>query len=214
MNAALKAKSVLEAEKRAHARRVIPLDKPTLPPAVEDLHARHWYALHTAPAQEWIAHRELMRADFLTYLPVAARWNVSRFRIKRAVEAALLTRYVFVGVLKGRERSDDTWSVIMNTPGVSAVLGSAGHPLAVPRENLIELVGKQVSGMYDGTLGAIFSVGDEVKIGGGPLTGQTGIVQALVPAMTPIERPISLLMNVFGGQAFVHIPLEHLRKFG
>lgn len=214
MNAALKAKSVVEAEKRAQARRVIPLDKPTVPPSVEDLHARSWYALHTAPAQEWIAHRELKRADFLTYLPVAARWNVSRFRIKRAVEAALLTRYVFVGVLKGRERSDETWSTIMNTPGVSAVLGSSGLPLAVPRENLIELVGKQVAGMYDDTLGAIFSIGDDVKVEGGPFTGQTAVVQALVPAKTPIERPISLLMNVFGGQAFVHIPLEHLRRFG
>ena len=216
MTSAPKAKSVRQAEGRQAARRVEPVEDPTLPPSPDEIWACAWFALHVWPQWEWRVRSELLDLGYAIFLPVETRWNATRCRVRRAYERPLLTRYEFVGVPKGRGPravlSDEDWAALRHVEGVKAVVGHGGRPLPVPIENLVQLAGEIVSGVYDETRSATFRAGESIGIAGGPFAGFTGVSSATVPADAALSDPIAVLMRIMGAEQLVHLPLEHLRK--
>lgn len=209
--AAQKSRAERRSLQRLAAKRVILLDEPTRPPSVEELWHRVWYAVFTAPGREWAAREELVAAGYAVFLPVATYWNASRFRVKRQLERPLMGRYEFVGV-RGQV-NDDTWSAILNTDGVTAMLGARGgnRPVRVPTENLVELAGTLIAGQFDETRDT-FGADQAVTITAGPFAGFTGRITAAVPAYAAPDDAIGLVLRIMGRDTVTHIPLADLRK--
>ena len=213
----MKAAHVVErSTSRLAEKRVILLDKPTLPPAPEVIWARAWFALHVLPAWEWRVFRALKADGFDAFLPVSTYWNSSRFRVKRQLERSLLTRYVFVGAGDGPRRrlSDEEWSAIASIEGVSAVLGDrGGRPVNVPIENMVALAGEVASGAYDATQDT-FSAGAHVTITAGPFASFGGVVEKGVPSDAGPDDMIGVMMRIFGRESLAKIPLADLKQIG
>lgn len=197
-------------------RRLFPLENPTSPPPVEALWERCWFAVFTGFGQEWFAMRAAEKAGFSTYLPVLARWHNTRYKIKRAIERPLLTRYLFVGVpspsARPRALTDAEQSALKNCYGIQAILGRLGAPVSVPIENLVQLVGEQLEGVYDATRDMAVVAGQDVLIAAGPFTGFTAVSVNTVPSAVPPDEPISLLMKIMGRQTMMNIPLAQLAQ--
>lgn len=209
------AQSMRQASSRLAEKRVILLDEPTRPPSTELLWARAWFALYVLPAWEWRVFRTLKREGFDAFLPVSTYWNASRFRVKRQLERALLTRYVFVGAgsRPRRRLTDQEWNTIAGIEGVMAVLGDPGGPLFVPVENLVALAGEVASGAYDTTQDT-FPAGAHVTITAGPFATFGGVVETAVPSDAGPDDMIGVMMRIFGRDSLAKIPLADLKQIG
>lgn len=200
------------AKKRVH---LIPDERRTHPPAVEELWARAWYCLYVAPFREQRVRAELLRAGLSVYLPVSTYWSSARYRTKRQRERALLTRYLFVGCgHRGQARiSDDDLSKIraVERHGIQDTLSDeiTGLPLAVPVENLVAFVGRQVSGEWDATT-ETFAAGQKVMITKKSLAGFSATLEQPVHRGAAPDDPISVIITLFGRQTVTRVPLADL----
>ncbi|MGA0595417.1 transcription termination/antitermination protein NusG [Enterovirga sp. CN4-39] len=210
---AVKAQSVQKARDRLAAKRVILLDQPTLPPAVEAIWSRSWFALFVYPGQEWEIRRELQKLGFDVFLPVQTYWNSSRFRVKRQLERPLLLRYVLVGIGSGPRGyiSDDDWARLKSVESVHAILGDrGGRPVRMPIENLVQLAGEVASGQYDETKNT-YEAGQALVITKGMFSGCNARTKDAVPREAAPDDPIRVIVRMFGRDTITKIPLADLR---
>ncbi len=211
---AVKAHSVQKAEERLAAKRVILLDQRTLPPSVEEIWARSWFALFVYPGQEWEVRRDLEELGFSVFLPVQTYWNSSRFRVKRQLERPLLLRYVLVGIGSGPRGyiTDEDWARMKSVEGVQAVLGDrGGRPVRMPVENVVQLAGEVASGQYDDTKNT-YEAGQSLVITKGMFSGCEARTEGPVPREAAPDDPIRIIVRMFGRDTVTKIPLADLRS--
>jgi transcription antitermination factor NusG len=130
--------------------------------------ATNWYVLYTRHQHEKTVAQLLSNKGFEILLPLYSSVNRWKDRTK-LVTLPLFPCYVFLK--GGLERRVD----IMKTPGVNALISSAGHPAAVPVEEM-EAIQRIVASGADVEPHPFMKCGDRVKVNGGPLAGLEGIL--------------------------------------
>ncbi len=130
--------------------------------------ATSWYVLYTRHQHEKTVAHMLSNKGFEILLPLYSSLTRWKDRTK-LLTLPLFPCYVFLR--GGLERRVD----IMKTPGVNALVSSAGHPASVPAEEM-EAIQRIVSSGADVEPHPFLKCGDRVKVKGGPLTGLEGIL--------------------------------------
>jgi transcription antitermination factor NusG len=127
-----------------------------------------WYALYTRHQHEKTVHQILTSKGFESLLPLyqtAHRWK-DRTKV---LSLPLFPCYVFVK--GGLERRLD----IMTTPGVHALVSSAGQPAAIPPHE-IDAIRRAVESGLHVEPHPLLRCGDWVRVKAGPLAGVEGIL--------------------------------------
>jgi transcription antitermination factor NusG len=130
--------------------------------------ATNWYVLYTRHQHEKTVAQMLCNKGFEILLPLYSSVNRWKDRTK-LITLPLFPCYVFLK--GGLERRVD----IMKTPGVNALVSSAGRPASVPAEE-IEAIQRIVASGADVEPHPFMKCGDRVKVKGGPLMGLEGIL--------------------------------------
>lgn len=136
------------------------------------LDCRRYYAVRTKAAAELRAERELVNQGVEVFLPMAFVDSIVRGKTLQ-VKRPLLPRYLFT-----RLDLSEPWQFVLNTRGVSAMLGLSAarlEPLPVPEEQIQAL--RELDGVSFGTAcPARVAEGVFIRILFGPYVEQTGPV--------------------------------------
>ena len=85
--------------------------------------------------------------------------------------------------------TDETWHVVRNITGATGFVGPGSRPVPLTDKE-VEALGVETERQK----GLSFSVGDTVKITGGPMVGFSGTIQAISPDC----KKITVNASVFG----------------
>jgi transcription antitermination factor NusG len=130
--------------------------------------ASNWHVLYTRHQHEKTVAQILTNKGFEILLPLYSSANRWKDRTK-IVTLPLFSCYVFLK--GGLERRVD----VMKTPGVNALVSSAGQPAAVPAVE-IEAIQRIVASGAGVEPHPFLKCGDRVKVKDGPLRGLEGIL--------------------------------------
>lgn len=130
--------------------------------------APQWHALYTRHHHEKPIARMLFSKGHEVFLPMYAASRRWQDRIKH-LSLPLFPCYVFIRGGLDRQLQ------IMSTPGVFSLVGWAGHPAAIP-ENQIEGLRQMADSSMRIQPHAYLACGDRVRIKSGTLQGLEGIL--------------------------------------
>ena len=176
----------------------------------------HWCVVRAQPRNEERADLNLKRQGYLTFLP-RIRKQVRSGRRTSWKSAPLFPGYLFVSLNPGLH----TWHPIQSTYGVCGLVRFGDSPAILP-QGLIERL-QMLSG-EDGVMsgaGPALSVGDRVRLEGGPFDAWIGEVIACPDAarvslllgaahrsvIVTVDRSAALLVRETGTPALKGAPL-------
>ncbi len=128
----------------------------------------HWQVLYTKPNFEISSANNLNSIGIEAYCPTYTQLKIYSDR-KKKVTKPLLRSYIFVKVDQKNRNN------VFNIPGILRFLFWLGKP-AVVRDNEIELMKNNLSGIYDNILIKKLEIGSKYNIDNGPFKGQVGEV--------------------------------------
>ena len=154
-----------------------------------------WHALHTRYQHEKVVAELLTREGFETFLPLYTTVHRWKDRIKR-LSLPLFPCYVF---LRG---GVDRRLQILNTPGVHAIVETAGRPGVIP-EPEIAAIRRAVENSLQIEPHPFLANGDWVRIKTGPLVGLEGFLVRkqdqlrLVLSVEMLGRAVAVEVDAF-----------------
>lgn len=140
-----------------------------------------WFVLYTKPQHEIKVANALGNMGIRSYCPVFKQLKKYSDR-KKKVETPLLRSYVLVKI------EDKDRNLVFSVPGIVGYVFWLGKP-AIVREEEIELMEKNLSGIYDGVSISNIKKGTNYTIPGGPFKGQNGKVVNLYKKRIKLELP-------------------------
>ena len=116
-------------------------------------------------------------------------------------------RRVFPGyVMVQMELTDDTWSLVKNTPGVTGFVGSENKPTPLMQSEVDRIL--HTSTVVKVKAKAEFVVGDQVRVVSGPLADFTGEVSEV-----NIEQSkLKVMVSIFGRDTPTELGFEQVKK--
>lgn len=170
-----------------------------------------WYAINTYSGHEHKVREDLhrraesfnARADLREVIIPTEKVYEGSGDERKQVEKRTMPGYVLVHM----DLNETSWSVVRYTPGVTGFVGPGGDP-----EPLSKLEVDRVLGRSRQTKVALteptFSVGDRVRIMGGPLTD----FQGLISEISPETSRVKVLVSIFGRETPTDVGFEQLEK--
>src|SRR5260370_21787344 len=114
---------------------------------------------------------------------------------------------IFRGYILGRmARSNESWFVVRNTPGVTRFVGSANSPVPL-QEKEVRAIQKQMK-QEAPKIRVEFAVGESVRVVDGPFTDFHGKVDEI----NPEKGKLKVLVNMFGRETPVELDLLQVEK--
>jgi len=121
---------------------------------------------------------------------------------KVQVEKRIFPGYILVHMIL----SDESWSLVKNTPGVTGFVGSENKPTPLSPAEVDRIL--HTSTAEKPKAKAEFSVGDQVKVVTGPLTDFTGEV-----AEVNVEQSkLKVMVSIFGRDTPTELGFEQVKK--
>jgi transcription termination/antitermination protein NusG len=121
---------------------------------------------------------------------------------KVQVEKRIFPGYIMVKMVL----TDDSWSLVKNTPGVTGFVGSANRPTPLSPAEVDRILHTSTAEKPKAT--AEFSVGDQVRVISGPLTDFTGEVSEV-----NIEQSkLKVMVSIFGRDTPTELGFEQVKK--
>jgi len=160
----------------------------------------HWYLVHTKPAGETTAQRNLARQGYEVYFPRLVRAAVRAGRRRQQI-GALFPRYLFVRVNEGVQ----ALSPVNSSKGVAGVVRFGSQYARVPERVVCDLRERAdpQSGLHRLRAEEELVRGAVVRVISGPFAGLEGVFER----HTGAER-VTVLLTLLGQSARVHIPNE------
>ncbi len=149
-----------------------------------------WYVVHTYSGYEnkvatniekIVENRGLEDLILAVNVPVETVVETTE-KGEKEIERKLFPSYVMVKMVM----NDETWHIIRNTTGVTGFVGPGSRPVPLTDEEVIRM------GVEVRTIEIKFSVGDNVRIMDGPLSGFIGLVEEISPDMKKVKVSASL----------------------
>ena len=140
-----------------------------------------WFVLYTKSNYELKVAQGIKTLGINAYCPTFTQIKYYSDR-KKKVQKPLLPSYVLV------QLSEEDRPKVFAIPGVVRYLFWLGKP-AVVLEEEIELLRKNLKGVFDEAMISKLSVGKEYTISSGPLKGQTGTILDVLKNKLRLELP-------------------------
>jgi len=185
-------------------------------PAVTIPDEAEWYVVHTYSGYENkvkknLEHRiESMGMHdqiFQVVVPVEEEVDIKDGQ-RRIIERKIFPGYVLVRMIL----TDESWSVVRNTPAVTGFVGAAGleservKPTPLRTEDVDRILRRMEA--EEPAIRVSFRVGQNVRIVDGPFTDFHGVVDAI-----DVERgKVRLMVNFFGRETPVELDFLQVEK--
>jgi transcriptional antiterminator RfaH len=140
-----------------------------------------WFVIYTKPNHELKVAEGMSSIGIQAYCPTFTQIKQYSDR-KKKIQKPLLTSYVLVQ-LHEQDRPK-----VFSIPGVVRYLFWLGKP-AVVREEEIDLLKKNLTGIFDEAVISKLSIGKEYTIPSGPFKGQSGIIKNVLKNKLRLELP-------------------------
>jgi len=114
---------------------------------------------------------------------------------------------VFPGyVLVQMELTDDTWSLVKNTPGVTGFVGAQNKPVALSRAEVDRIM--HTASVERPKQKAEFTVGEVVRVTAGPLSDFSGeVVEVNLD-----QSRLKVMVSIFGRETPVELAFDQVKK--
>ncbi len=163
-----------------------------------------WYVIHTYAGYENKVASNLEKLvenrkmhDLIHEIKVPTETVVEiKDNKKKEVERKIFPGYVMVKMIV----TDDSWYVVRNVHGCTGFVGPASKPVPLTDEEVRRL------GVETKTVEVSYSVGDNIKIVDGPLTGFTGIVDEI----DLTNNQVKITISMFGRETPVELELDQV----
>ena len=124
---------------------------------------------------------------------------------KVQTEKRVLPGYVLVNM----DMSDEAWTVVKNTPGVTGFVGAGAKPVPLSQPEVDRILH---SGAAPGAPAAKahveFSLGESVKVTSGPLSDFDGEIVDV----NPDQQKLKVLVDIFERQVPVELGFDQVKK--
>ena len=109
-------------------------------------------------------------------------------------------------VLVNMEMTDDTWSLVKNTPGVTGFVGSRDKPVPLSKAEVDRLMHRETAERP--RTRAQFSIGESVKVISGPLSDFSGEIAEI----NEDAAKLKVLVSIFGRETPVEVNYDQVKK--
>jgi len=173
-------------------------------------HQKQWFVVHTYSGYEDRVKKNLeQRIRFMdsgaeiyqVVIPTEQAIEV-RSGQRHTVTKKILPGYVIVEM----EMSDQSWSVVRNTPGVTGFVGSGNRPVPLQEEEVDQILKQMTDEAPKVTVG--FRKGQSIRVSDGPFVDFVGIVDDI----NMEKGKISVLLSLFGRETPVEIDFLQIEK--
>jgi transcription termination/antitermination protein NusG len=120
------------------------------------------------------------------------------------VEKRTMPGYVLVQM----EMTDDAWSLVKNTPGVTGFVGSRNKPVPLSQPEVDRLLHRDTDGAERPRARAQFSMGETVKVISGPLADFSGEIAEI----NEDAAKLKVLVSIFGRETPVEVTYDQVKK--
>ena len=162
-----------------------------------------WILVRTKPRQEVLAHENLERQNFKTYLPKLQLRKRRRVKWIDVIEP-LFPGYLFVQV----DPNQTSIAPIRSTQGVNGIVRFGNRLVPVPDEviSFLKLNEQQDSGYHLSDI-PLFEKGEDVQFVDGPFKGLTGVFQ-----MDKEQDRVMILIKILGRPNSITVKLDDVVK--
>ena len=143
-----------------------------------------WYFVHTYSGYENKVAQNLMTL-------------VVKNGAKKTVQKKLFPGYVFVKMCM----TDETWYIVRNTRGVTGFVGPSSKPVPLSQAEVDKL------GVESRELVVDYTVGANVEIIDGPMTGFIGMVDSIDAE----NRKVKVTVSMFGRDTLAELDLTQVK---
>jgi transcription termination/antitermination protein NusG len=123
---------------------------------------------------------------------------------KVQTEKRVLPGYVLVNM----DMSDEAWTVVKNTPGVTGFVGAAGKPIPLSQPEVDRILRTGVATGERPRAQVEFSLGESVKVTSGPLSDFDGEIVDVQPD----AQKLKVLVDIFERQVPVELGFDQVKK--
>lgn len=178
--------------------------------ARQELHDRHWYAIHTYAGYENAVERNLkqrveslgMQDKIFNVLVPTEKVTKVKNGKRQEVDEKIYPGYIMVDMIV----TDDSWYVVRNTPRVTGFVGSGTVPVPMSQAEIDSIFARIQKNDMKHTISV--AVGDLVLINEGPFKDHEGTV-----AEVDTERgKVKVLVNMFGRETPFELDFAQVRK--
>jgi transcription termination/antitermination protein NusG len=171
-----------------------------------------WYVINTYSGHENKVKQNLEhRIQSMNQIPRFRRVVVPTEQVietkdgqKVQTEKRVLPGYVLVNM----DMTDEAWTVVKNTPGVTGFVGAGNKPLPLSKPEVDRI-------LHTGTgVGAVpraqvqFSLGESVKITSGPLSDFDGEITEV----NADQQKLMVQVNIFERQVPVEVSFDNVKR--
>jgi len=171
---------------------------------------KYWYVIHTYSGHEDRVKKNLeQRVKFIDsedeisqiVIPTEDEIEVKSGR-RRTVTKKILPGYVLIQM----KMTDQNWSTVRNTPGVTGFIGSGGKPTPLQEEGVNEILKKMEAEAPKVKIG--FRKGQSVRVIDGPFLDFVGVVDEI----NMEKGKVRVFLSLFGQETPVELDLLQLEK--
>jgi len=170
----------------------------------------HWFVIHTYSGYEERVKKNLeQRIKFMdsgneilqVVIPTEDEIEVKNGQ-RRTVTKKILPGYVLVQM----KLTDQSWSVVRNTPGVTGFVGSGGKPTPLSEEEVNQILRQMEAETPKVKVG--FRKGQSVRVTDGPFIDFVGVVDEINPS----KGKVKVLLSLFGQETPVELDFLQVEK--
>jgi len=171
---------------------------------------KHWFVIHTYSGYEERVKKNLeQRVKFMdsgsevlqVVIPTEDEIEVKNGQ-RRTVTKKILPGYVLVQM----KMTDQSWSVVRNTPGVTGFVGSGGKPTPLQEEEVNQILKQMEAEAPKVKVG--FRRGQSVRVTDGPFIDFVGVVDEINPG----KGKVKVFLSLFGQETPVELDFLQVEK--
>ena len=170
----------------------------------------YWFVIHTYSGYEERVKKNLeQRIKFMdsgsevlqVVIPTEDEIEVKDGQ-RRTVTKKILPGYVLVQM----KMTDESWSVVRNTPGVTGFVGSGGKPTPLEEGEVSQILKQMEAGAPKVKVG--FRQGQSVRVTDGPFIDFVGVVDEINPG----KGKVKVFLSLFGQETSVELDFLQVEK--
>jgi transcriptional antiterminator NusG len=124
---------------------------------------------------------------------------------KVQTEKRVLPGYVLVNM----NMSDEAWTVVKGTPGVTGFVGAGSKPVPLSQPEVERILNQGAPGAGQAPKAQVeFSLGESVKVTSGPLSDFDGEIVDV----NPDQQKLKVLVDIFERQVPVELSFDQVKK--
>jgi transcriptional antiterminator NusG len=170
-----------------------------------------WYVINTYSGHENKVKQNLehrvqtlgqARAVRQVVVPTETVQEVNKDNQKVSVEKRTMPGYVLVNM----DLTDESWSLVKGTPGVTGFVGAQQQPVPLTQSEVDRLLHREVAVRAPSR--AQFTVGESVKVIQGPLSDFSGEISEI----NEDAGKLKVLVSIFGRETPVEVGYDQVKK--